>query len=74
MQSDVLYKRNDHMTVYLDNAATTKPCEAAVQAVINNITLDYGNPIIAAISPKGTGRFYSLQRSMRNATGVHGKL
>lgn len=44
MQSDVLYKRNDHMTVYLDNAATTKPCEAAVQAVINNITLDYGNP------------------------------
>ena len=32
------------MAVYLDNAATTKPCEAAVEAVINNITLDYGNP------------------------------
>lgn len=32
------------MAAYLDNAATTKPCEAAVEAVINNITLDYGNP------------------------------
>ena len=30
--------------VYLDNAATTKPCEAAVSAVFLNMAEDYGNP------------------------------
>ncbi|MCL2054995.1 MAG: cysteine desulfurase [Oscillospiraceae bacterium] len=32
------------MPVYLDNAATTKPCSATVSAVYQNIAEDYGNP------------------------------
>lgn len=32
------------MEVYLDNAATTKPCEPAVSAVFENMVRDYGNP------------------------------
>ena len=32
------------MAVYLDNAATTKPCEPAVSAVFQNMVEDYGNP------------------------------
>ncbi|MCM1329739.1 MAG: cysteine desulfurase [Ruminococcus sp.] len=30
--------------VYLDNAATTKPCEPAVSAVFQNMVEDFGNP------------------------------
>lgn len=30
--------------VYLDNAATTRPCEPAVSAVFQNMVEDYGNP------------------------------
>ncbi len=32
------------MTVYLDNAATTKPCEPAVSAVFKCMVEDFGNP------------------------------
>lgn len=32
------------MTVYLDNSATTKPCEEAVVAINKMITENYGNP------------------------------
>lgn len=32
------------MPVYLDNAATTRPCEPAVSAVFQNMVEDYGNP------------------------------
>ncbi|MBO5163256.1 MAG: cysteine desulfurase [Ruminococcus sp.] len=32
------------MFVYLDNAATTKPCEAAVSAAISAMTENFGNP------------------------------
>lgn len=32
------------MDIYLDNAATTKPCEAAVSACMNCMTENYGNP------------------------------
>ena len=30
--------------IYLDNAATTRPCAAAVEAVTNALTADWGNP------------------------------
>lgn len=30
--------------VYLDNAATTKPCEAAMSAVLDNMLYKFGNP------------------------------
>lgn len=32
------------MSVYLDNAATTKPCEEAVKAAVDAMTDNYGNP------------------------------
>lgn len=32
------------MTAYLDNSATTKPCEAAVQAAARMMSEDFGNP------------------------------
>lgn len=32
------------MSVYLDNAATTKPCEEAVAAALNAMTENFGNP------------------------------
>lgn len=32
------------MSIYLDNAATTKPCEPAVSAVFLNMVEDFGNP------------------------------
>jgi cysteine sulfinate desulfinase/cysteine desulfurase and related enzymes len=32
------------MTVYLDNAATTKPCEEAVSAALDAMTVNFGNP------------------------------
>ncbi|SFW43027.1 cysteine desulfurase family protein [Ruminococcus flavefaciens] len=32
------------MEVYLDNAATTKPCPEAVEAAVSAMTVNYGNP------------------------------
>ena len=32
------------MSVYLDNAATTRPCEEAVEAAVNAMTENFGNP------------------------------
>lgn len=32
------------MSVYLDNAATTKPCPEAVSAALNAMTVNFGNP------------------------------
>lgn len=32
------------MEIYLDNAATTKPCQAAVQAITEALTENWGNP------------------------------
>ncbi len=37
-------ERYEKMSVYLDNAATTKPCEAAVKAAVAAMTENYGNP------------------------------
>lgn len=32
------------MPIYLDNAATTKPCKACIDAINNTLTEDFGNP------------------------------
>ena len=34
----------DDMSVYLDNAATTRPCAEAVEAAVKAMTENYGNP------------------------------
>ena len=30
--------------IYLDNSATTKPCQAAIDAMVNSLTDNWGNP------------------------------
>lgn len=40
----ILKKRTDSMEIYLDNAATTKPCREAVNAAVDCMTENYGNP------------------------------
>ena len=30
--------------IYLDNSATTKPCAAALEAMVNALTTQWGNP------------------------------
>ena len=37
-------KERSYMPAYLDNAATTKPCEEAVAAALAAMTDNYGNP------------------------------
>ncbi len=32
------------MSIYLDNAATTKPCDEAVKAAVAAMTDNFGNP------------------------------
>ena len=32
------------MSIYLDNAATTKPCREAVESAVNAMTENFGNP------------------------------
>lgn len=36
--------RFDEMAIYLDNAATTKPCETAVEAAVEAMRENFGNP------------------------------
>ncbi|MCM1507569.1 MAG: cysteine desulfurase [Ruminococcus flavefaciens] len=40
----ILYERYERMSVYLDNASTTKPCREAVEAVMETVTENFGNP------------------------------
>ena len=39
-----MMKTEKKMSIYLDNAATTKPCREAVKAVTDCMTENYGNP------------------------------
>lgn len=41
---NIHYEGMINVPAYLDNAATTKPCEEAVNACINAMTENYGNP------------------------------
>lgn len=43
-RADCVLERMGKMAVYLDNAATTKPCREAVEAINNALTENYGNP------------------------------
>lgn len=35
---------NDFLEIYFDNSATTKPCQAAVEAAVRMMTQEYANP------------------------------
>lgn len=50
--------------IYLDNAATTRPCEAAVQAISRTLTQDWGNP--SAVHRFGITAARLLQQSRKS--------
>lgn len=50
--------------IYVDNAATTKPCEAAVKAMLPYLTEAYGNP--SSLHALGQAAGEALTRSRQN--------
>ena len=56
--------------IYLDNAATTRPCAAAVEAVTRTLTQDWGNP--SSVHRLGTGAARLLQRARQSVAGALG--
>lgn len=55
------------MEVYLDNSATTKPCEAAVKSALKAMTEEFGNP--SSLHLKG----YDSSILLENSRGVIAK-
>ena len=51
------------MQVYLDNSATTKPCEAAVKSALAVMNEEYGNP--SSLHMKGFNASVLLENSRR---------
>ena len=58
------------MEIYLDNCATTRVCDEAVQACIKAMTLDYGNP--SSLHKKGMEAEEILRETRRTAAGILG--
>ena len=58
------------MEIYLDNAATTRPCEAAVQATLRALTEDWGNP--SSVHRLGISAARLLQRSRQSVAAALG--
>ena len=56
--------------IYLDNAATTRPCEAAVQATLRTLTEDWGNP--SSVHRLGISAARLLQRSRQSVAAALG--
>ena len=56
------------MEIYLDNCATTRVCDEAVQACIKAMTLDYGNP--SSLHKKGLDAEEILRETRRTAAGI----
>jgi cysteine desulfurase len=46
--------------IYLDNAATTRPCEAAIEAAKRAMTEEWGNP--SSVYSAGSDARRSLER------------
>ena len=46
----------EKMTVYADNAATTKPSAAAAETMMRYLTEDYGNPAAVCSMGRKAGR------------------
>ena len=56
--------------IYLDNAATTRPCAAAVEAITRTLTQDWGNP--SSVHRLGTGAARLLHRARQSVAGALG--
>ncbi len=58
------------MTVYFDNAATTRPCPEAVEAVAGAMTQDFGNPSSGhALGRAAAGRLREARADVAAALG-----
>lgn len=49
------------MEIYLDNAATTKPCKASLDAVVETMTTNYGNP--SSLHKKGLDAYLQVSKA-----------
>lgn len=58
------------MEIYLDNAATTKPCPAAVAAVMEALTENWGNP--SAVHQLGLRAEKAVKRARQQVAAVLG--
>lgn len=58
------------MTVYLDNAATTKPCEEAIEAVVEAMKNNYGNP--SSLHRKGLDAQLAVDSARKNLADALG--
>jgi len=54
--------------VYLDNSATTRPCPEAIEAVMNAMTSDYGNP--SSLHQKGIDAEQIVRRATETLSGI----
>lgn len=58
------------MSVYLDNAATTKPCNEAIEAIAAALTENYGNP--SSLHRMGLNAQLSVDRARRSIADALG--
>ena len=58
------------MEIYLDNAATTKPCPAAVAAVMEALTENWGNP--SAVHQLGLRAEKAVKQARQQVAAVLG--
>ena len=52
------------MVIYLDNAATTKPCDAAIKALNECLTENFGNP--SSLHTLGLNAQKTVEKSRRS--------
>ena len=56
------------MKIYADNAATTKMCPAAIEAMLPFLDRIYARSLALSAAWEGLGRSYSLQAAARRTT------
>ena len=56
------------MDIYLDNSATTKVCDEAVQAMTQMLTDNYGNP--SSTHRKGLDAAEALNKARKQVAGI----
>ena len=59
------------MSAYLDNSATTKPCDECVSAVMNMLTDNFGNP--SSLHNLGINAMKEIIRAFNVVKGITGE-
>ncbi|MFR3812066.1 MAG: cysteine desulfurase family protein, partial [Ruminococcus callidus] len=57
------------MQIYADNAATTKPCKAAIQAMVSCMEQNYGNPSASTTSDRQLEALLQARQDIAGALG-----